>query len=154
MKTLTTQTAMILMLVFSLAGCSHPSDGRSSTATEAVAASTDDSGQQIREAIVHAREAEKFGMKGDAQDLVVHAEAALNFVNQSQKSGPTREHLRQANEALGQAIEEGRKGDAKVAAQRVRDALVELLQAEDVQDSSKRQPATGNGRSASEGRGF
>jgi hypothetical protein len=145
MKTLMTHTAMFLMFGCILLSCSYSSQGTSSTSTSAFDTAKDNSAQ-IREAIVHAREAEKYGTRGDAQELVAHAEAALKFSKQAQKSQPVREHLREATEALGQAIEEGRKGDAATAAQRVHQAILELLQAEDAQASPTSQPASDTGK--------
>lgn len=138
MRGQTEYMALVLMLGLSLASCSHPTEGRSSTATTASEASDNSSNQLIREAIVHAQEAQRYGTTGQPQELVTHAEVALTFVQKAQKSTPNRQQLREATEALGRAIEEGRKGDASVAAQWVHRATLELLQAEDVQSSSPR----------------
>ena len=136
MRGQTAHMAMVLVLGLSLASCSHPIEGSSSTATTAVEESNANSEQLIREAIVHAQEAQRYGTTGQPQELVTHAEAALSFAQKAQQSTPNRQHLREATEALGQAIEEGRKGDAAVAARWVHRATLELLQAEDVKSSS------------------
>jgi small metal-binding protein len=131
---LAARSAMVFLLGCIFVSCNYSSQETLSSTTAAGDSTRDDSAQ-IREAIVHAREAERQGTRGDAPELVAHAEAAFNFAKQAQKSQPTREHLREVTEALGQAIEEGRKGDAATAAERVRHAIMELLQAGDSRTS-------------------
>jgi tetratricopeptide (TPR) repeat protein len=80
------------------------------------------------EAIQHAREAEHAAREEQADAVVKHAERALKQIQKAQESYKN-ERLDQSAYALQDAIDHGKKGHAKDAADHLRHAMMRLSQA-------------------------
>jgi len=82
----------------------------------------------IAEAITHTKQAIDEGKKGDAKQLVVHAEVGLTHAEAAEKA-KANPHTKQGIDHLKQAIDTGKKGEAAVATKHAETALVHLEQA-------------------------
>lgn len=83
----------------------------------------------LKDAITHTKQAIDEGKKGDAKQLVVHAEVALTHAEAAEKA-KANPHTKQGIDHLKQAIETGKKGEAAVATKHAETALMHLEQAE------------------------
>jgi HEPN domain-containing protein len=82
----------------------------------------------IKEAISHTKMAIDEGKKGDAKQLVVHAEVALTHAEAAEKA-KANPHTKQGIDHLKQAIATGKKGEADAATKHAETALMHLEQA-------------------------
>jgi len=78
----------------------------------------------VREAIMHAKEAVEQGNQGHADVLVTHAEKSLEFAEMGGKN----RHLDEGIKHLKEAIEHGKAGHADVATTHVETALTHLTE--------------------------
>jgi len=79
----------------------------------------------LAEAIAHTKQAITVGGAGDADGLVVHAEAALTHANAAEKA-KANPHTTEGITHLNAAIAEGKKKDAKAATGHAEEALTHL----------------------------
>jgi hypothetical protein len=79
----------------------------------------------LAQAIAHTKQAITVGGAGDANGLVVHAEAALTHANAAEKA-KANPHTTEGITHLNAAIAEGKKKDAKAAAGHAEEALTHL----------------------------
>ena len=80
----------------------------------------------VRDAIMHAKEAVDHGKQGDAGVLVTHAEKAMQYAERGGKNP----HLDEGIKHLKEAIEHGKAGHADVATEHAETALTHLTEAE------------------------
>ena len=78
----------------------------------------------VREAIMHAKEAVDQGNQGHADVLVTHAEKSLEYAEMGGKN----RHLDEAIKHLKEAIEHGKAGHADVATTHAETALTHLAE--------------------------
>jgi len=82
----------------------------------------------IMEAVSHTKMAIDEGKKGDAKQLVVHAEVGLTHAEAAEKA-KANPHTEQGIDHLKQAIDHGKQGHADVATTHAETALTHLEQA-------------------------
>lgn len=80
--------------------------------------------QLVKEALMHAMEAVEYGKQSHAENLVTHAEAAM----QQAIRGGTGAHVTEAIASLREAIEHGRAGHADRATKYAETAVTHLSQ--------------------------
>ena len=80
--------------------------------------------QNVRDATTHATEAVDHGKQGHAEQLVTHAEAALQLA----MKGGEDPHVAEAIAQLKEAIEHGKAGHAEVATKHAETAATHLSQ--------------------------
>ena len=78
----------------------------------------------VREAIMHAKEAVDHGNQGHAEVLVTHAEKSLQYAEMGGKNP----HLDEGIKHLKEAIEHGKAGHADVATEHAETALTHLTE--------------------------
>ena len=78
----------------------------------------------VREAIMHAKEAVDHGNQGHAEVLVTHAEKSLQYAEMGGKNP----HLDEGIKHLKEAIEHGKAGHADVATKHAETALTHLTE--------------------------
>ncbi len=84
--------------------------------------------ETLREAIRHARKAERAGERGDSDALVHHSWRALDRAKDAQRAGHS-ERINDGVYALGEAIEHGEHEETEDATDHVRRAIMKLSQA-------------------------
>lgn len=84
--------------------------------------------ETLREAIRHARKAERAGKRGDSDALVHHSWRALDRAKDAQRAGHN-ERVNDGVYALGEAIEHGEHEETEDATDHVRRAIMKLSQA-------------------------
>ena len=86
----------------------------------------------IQETLLHAREADAAGSRGDSQGLTTHSQNALEKANEGQRVGHN-ERLNEGLSALGEAIEHGRKDQIVGVTEHVKHAIMKLSQSAGLQ---------------------
>lgn len=105
----------------------YPSD-EGATGTSASARMSEAVKPMLIEAIQHAREAEHAAREEQSDAVVTHAQRALKQIQEAQQSFKN-ERLHESAYALQDAIDHGKKGHAKDAADHIRHAIMRLSQA-------------------------
>ena len=105
-------TALSLMLVVGCAGYSNTGKGGN---------------PHVAQAIVHAQEAEEHGGMGHTDEVVTHAEVSLQHA-QAAKKEMSNPHLDAGIADLGEAIANGKAGDASGAYEHAKSAVMHLKQ--------------------------